>query len=141
MIVKLTEDIENVCIIHVNIDHVRCMDIVICYSGLTSYVATNIFQTLYKPNYAYAMGYSTKVSRPLNGVLNSDDKKQDTIYLTKKQRFHRIVRDYGRTVIVFHVGISLISLGACYTAVARSVYFIIMHILLIYNFFFCISSF
>ena len=40
--------------------------------------------------------------------------------LTRRQRLQLAVRDYGSTVMVFHITISLASLGAFYTAVSRS---------------------
>lgn len=39
--------------------------------------------------------------------------------LTQKEKLKRAVKDYGATVIVFHVGISLISLGGFYLLVSR----------------------
>lgn len=39
--------------------------------------------------------------------------------LTRKEKFKKAVAEYGSTVIVFHVGISLMSLGACYLLVKR----------------------
>lgn len=41
--------------------------------------------------------------------------------LSNKDKLKKAVKDYGATVVVFHVGMSLISLGACYVAVSRSV--------------------
>lgn len=39
--------------------------------------------------------------------------------LSQKDRLKRTVKEYGSTVIVFHIGISLISLGGFYLAVSR----------------------
>lgn len=39
--------------------------------------------------------------------------------LTRGQRLKKAVTEYGSTVIVFHVGISLISLGSCYLLISR----------------------
>lgn len=39
--------------------------------------------------------------------------------ISRKDKLKKAVAEYGSTVIVFHVGISLISLGICYTAVSR----------------------
>lgn len=39
--------------------------------------------------------------------------------LTNKEKLKRAVAAYGSTVIVFHITISLMSLGACYLLVAR----------------------
>lgn len=41
--------------------------------------------------------------------------------LTRGQRLKKAVTEYGSTVIVFHVGISLISLGTCYLLISRYV--------------------
>lgn len=40
------------------------------------------------------------------------------IHLSRKEKLKKAVREYGSTVIVFHVGISLISLGTCYILVS-----------------------
>ncbi|KOC59604.1 Protein FAM210B [Habropoda laboriosa] len=93
-------------------------------NGLANHVATNILlQTIYKPSYTYIMAYSTKVAPPLNNLTNSDDKKEviSNEYISKKERFKKLVKDYGITATIFHIGISLISLGACYTAVASGI--------------------
>ncbi|XP_075211621.1 protein FAM210B, mitochondrial-like isoform X2 [Lycorma delicatula] len=42
----------------------------------------------------------------------------DTSNLSKKEKLKRAVKDYGATVIIFHVTISLMSLGCCYLVVA-----------------------
>lgn len=41
--------------------------------------------------------------------------------LSRKDKLKKAVKEYGATVIIFHVGISLISLGGCYMAVSRYV--------------------
>lgn len=71
------------------------------------------------------MGYST--NRSLNNLSKSDDKQQQEQEikekkLSKKERLKIIIKDYGITITIFHVGISLISLGACYAAVVRFVF-------------------
>lgn len=66
------------------------------------------------------MGYSTNAPQQSKTAQNTDDKR-DVADLSKRERFKKVVKDYGGTVIVFHVVISLISLGACYTAVIRLV--------------------
>lgn len=42
-----------------------------------------------------------------------------TTTLSTKDKLKRAVKDYGATVIVFHVAISITSLSICYAAVAR----------------------
>lgn len=39
--------------------------------------------------------------------------------MTRKEKLKKAVKEYGSTVIVFHVTISLISLGTCYLLVSR----------------------
>lgn len=99
---------------------VNSQEIVICHSGLANYVSTNILlQTMYPHKYIYSMGYSTNSSQIAN-TKNDTDKKPG-VFLSKRERFKRIVKDYGVTVTIFHVTISLISLGACYVAVVSGV--------------------
>jgi hypothetical protein len=50
---------------------------------------------------------------------NLDEKKEANKELSSKDKLKRAVKEYGSTVIVFHVGISLISLGISYTLVSR----------------------
>ncbi|CAK9809358.1 Protein FAM210B, mitochondrial [Anthophora plagiata] len=92
-------------------------------NGLANHVATNIlFHTICKSSYTSIMEYTTKVSQPLNGLTNSNDKKQKELnQLSKKERFKIIVKDFGITTIIFHVGISLISFGGCYAAVVGGI--------------------
>lgn len=41
------------------------------------------------------------------------------VKLTNKEKLKRAISAYGSTVIIFHVTISLFSLGMCYSIVAR----------------------
>lgn len=96
---------------------VNSLEIVICHSGLASYVSTNVLlQRMYPEKYIFSMGYSTNASQQVTNTENTD-KKLKYITLSKKDRLQRIIKDYGATVVVFHIAISLISLGACYAAV------------------------
>lgn len=52
------------------------------------------------------------------GRLTSTDAKINT-NISRKDKLKKAVAEYGSTVIVFHVGISLISLGVCYSLVSR----------------------
>lgn len=44
--------------------------------------------------------------------------------LSAKEKLKNAVKDYGATVIVFHVSISLMSLGICYVLVSRYIFYI-----------------
>lgn len=39
--------------------------------------------------------------------------------MSAKEKLKKAVKDYGATVIVFHVSISIMSLGICYVLVSR----------------------
>jgi len=58
----------------------------------------------------------------LNKGSDNFDKNEETTSrttnLTPAQKLKKAVAEYGTTVIVFHVSISLISLGACYLLVS-----------------------
>lgn len=92
---------------------------------------------MYRPKYIY-MEYSTKASQSVNDVSNTEDNKEQKnvsqVNLSQKERFRRTLKDYGYTVLGFHIGISLISLGACYVAVDRFVFVIFYIDLLILKF-------
>lgn len=52
---------------------------------------------------------------------SSESQQENTpmAQLSAKQKLQRAVKEYGTTVIVFHVSISLASLGICYLLVSR----------------------
>lgn len=41
--------------------------------------------------------------------------------MSTKEKMKKAVKEYGSTVVVFHVTISLFSLGACYLLISRYV--------------------
>ncbi|XP_055599479.1 uncharacterized protein LOC129748764 [Uranotaenia lowii] len=43
------------------------------------------------------------------------------VQLTRKDKLKKAVKEYGSTVMIFHVGISLASLGACYVLVSSGI--------------------
>lgn len=60
--------------------------------------------------------YSTNTPKP----VGEKEKKTDGYsQLTRAQKLKAAVKEYGVVVIVFHVGISLMSLGTCYLLVTR----------------------
>ncbi|KOX80052.1 hypothetical protein WN51_06466, partial [Melipona quadrifasciata] len=90
-------------------------------SGLT---ANLLSQAIYEPKYIYSMRYSTKPSEPVNQSTNAKNQKgvEDIPQeLSQKEKLKILVKEYGITVLIFHVGISLISLAACYAAVAKGI--------------------
>lgn len=72
--------------------------------------------------------HPTKLNNPTNSLIiyrNYSDTKTEKILpitLTNAEKLKKAVKEYGSTVIVFHIGISLISLGVIYLLVSRLVY-------------------
>ena len=61
---------------------------------------------------------STSSHSPHNNNSNNCNNNNNTKELSKGEKLKKAVKDYGSTVIVFHVSISLISLGFFYTLVS-----------------------
>ncbi|XP_051153804.1 uncharacterized protein C18orf19 homolog A-like isoform X2 [Leptopilina boulardi] len=62
--------------------------------------------------------YSTQ-SNTINPSTAKSSKTEDSnLKLTTKQKLDILIKDYGKTIIVFHVGISLLSLGGFYFAIS-----------------------
>lgn len=82
---------------------------------------------------ATLMNYSTVKSPQNSAESNEKMEKTDSdknakegsavVPETKKMQLKRVFKEYGSTVIVFHVGISLASLGMFYALVSRYVAF------------------
>ncbi|KAL7305751.1 hypothetical protein TKK_0002001 [Trichogramma kaykai] len=71
--------------------------------------------------------YSTSSSPVTSDVKNQNEKKTSPTKsenqkiwdsMSKRQKLGILVRDYGRTVMAFHIGISLVSLGSFYWVVS-----------------------
>lgn len=76
-----------------------------------------------------ARSYST-ANQSKNNANSETDKKDNIssssstpaeVPLTRADKLKKAVKEYGSTVIIFHVGISLISLGSFYLLVSRYV--------------------
>lgn len=63
--------------------------------------------------------YSTSTNDKPDNDPTSAASSTESVPLSQKEKLKRAVRDYGATVIVFHVTISLMSLGTAYLAVSR----------------------
>lgn len=53
---------------------------------------------------------------------SSSEEGSDSKTLTTKEKLKKAFKEYGSTVIVFHVAISVISLGSCYLLISRYVF-------------------
>lgn len=61
---------------------------------------------------------STDSSTPIKEAATPEVKTDDVV-LSRKDKLKKAVKEYGSTVFVFHIGISLISLGSFYLLVSR----------------------
>jgi hypothetical protein len=64
---------------------------------------------------------TTSTGSPETSSKDEEKVTQRRVVLSKKERLKIIARDYGKTVIVFHIGLSLVSLGLVYTLISRLV--------------------
>lgn len=62
----------------------------------------------------------TNMSSQLNFSTTNEHKDvSETPQLSRKDKLKRAVKDYGATVMVFHISISLMSLGLSYLVISR----------------------
>ncbi|XP_005094566.1 uncharacterized protein LOC101861348 [Aplysia californica] len=80
--------------------------------------ASTVFQQHRK--YSTASSSSSSPKGPADEDPGKDS-TPDLSQLTQRQKLQRAVKEYGSTVIVFHVGISLMSLGFFYALVSSGV--------------------
>lgn len=64
--------------------------------------------------------FTRKADKPSQDTAKNQEESEKKLALKDKMKL--VVAEYGTTAIVFHVTISLTSLGICYAAVKRSVY-------------------
>ena len=67
---------------------------------------------------------------PQNSFPQSESTNVSTNQLTRRQKLQKAVKEYGSTVMVFHVTISLMSLGTFYLAVSRYHLFLLVFFML-----------
>ncbi|GFQ65024.1 protein FAM210B, mitochondrial [Trichonephila clavata] len=74
-----------------------------------------------KNSYRLYSSDSKKDSNP-NYVQEAESTKDsNTAKVNQRTRLKQAIRDYGATIVVFHVAISLASLGICYVAISNGV--------------------
>lgn len=69
----------------------------------------------------YSTGSSEKKDDNKTDVSTSQESGKTDAPLSRKDMLKKAMKDYGSTVIIFHVGISLVSLGSFYLLVSRYV--------------------
>ncbi|GIX72722.1 protein FAM210B, mitochondrial [Caerostris extrusa] len=86
------------------------------------YLKSSVFSVNYKNSYR-PYGDSNKIDTKQNLTPKVESVIQDSTVskVSQRTRLKQAVRDYGATIIVFHVAISLTSLGLCYVAISNGV--------------------
>ena len=109
------------------------MTSVCCFAKQTRAFSTLVLRNVSSADFRTPgnKGFLLRNSRLLHTsfIKKSDKPSQDTAKnheetekkLALRDRLKSVVAEYGTTAIVFHVTISLTSLGICYAAVKRSV--------------------
>ncbi|XP_012256050.2 uncharacterized protein LOC105686064 isoform X1 [Athalia rosae] len=69
----------------------------------------------------HVMKYSTSTGVTPSESQNTPSKSTSNDNESAVTKLKRAIKDYGSTVVVFHVGISLVSLGTCYVAISSGV--------------------
>ncbi|XP_024886887.1 uncharacterized protein LOC112464249 [Temnothorax curvispinosus] len=86
-------------------------------TATNAFITSPLLRATYWPICTIRMSYSTDNSK-------AAQKSQVAVPMspmTKKERFRLMLRDYGGTLLAFHITISLISLGVCYTVVISGI--------------------
>lgn len=104
---------------------IRDLYAIVCRSGsaINNFIMSPLSRMTYQlVQYTVRVSYSTDASRaPKDGVKDQATARVSALTMSKRDRFRLMLRDYGGTLLVFHIIISLISLGACYMVVIRLV--------------------
>lgn len=87
----------------------------------TNTLTSTLLQVTYQPIHITEMSYSTNASEAQKDAEKGQLTPQKIAMMSKRDRFRLMLRDYGATLFVFHITISLICLGSCYVVVIRSV--------------------
>ncbi|XP_055542387.1 protein FAM210A-like [Wyeomyia smithii] len=69
----------------------------------------------------FSLNCVTMTAKDVPQAKQVTDERAEVMPATRKERLKKAVKEYGSTVLVFHVGISLTSLGACYVLVSSGI--------------------
>ncbi|KAK8374696.1 hypothetical protein O3P69_010534 [Scylla paramamosain] len=105
-----------------SVDYVNCVRLSVSPSKVCLLSNKAIGEHLIKRSFGCKFFHKSAVSN-IQQSHTCDSKTIDTpeLQLTPRQKLQRAVKEYGATVIVFHVMISLASLGICYLLVSSGV--------------------
>ncbi|XP_020279630.1 uncharacterized protein LOC109852669 isoform X2 [Pseudomyrmex gracilis] len=87
----------------------------------TNTLTSTLLQVTYQPIHITEMSYSTNASEAQKDAEKGQLTPQKIAMMSKRDRFRLMLRDYGATLFVFHITISLICLGSCYVVVISGV--------------------
>ena len=90
------------------------------YKPIITVFSTDMTKILRTPGHSFVI--NNPLIRTLSTTPNQTSCNEDGSKLSNQQLLKNAVRDYGSTVMVFHVTISLASLAGFYTAVSRYTY-------------------
>ncbi|XP_011646360.1 uncharacterized protein LOC105433000 [Pogonomyrmex barbatus] len=80
-----------------------------------AFITRPLLQATYQPYYTIRMSYSTDIPKKDQVVVPV------SATMSQRDRFRLMLRDYGGTLLAFHITISLISLGGCYMVVISGI--------------------
>ncbi|KAG5324895.1 F210B protein, partial [Pseudoatta argentina] len=86
-------------------------------TATNSFITSPLLRATYWPIYTTRISYSNNTSK-------DSQKDQATVpvaMMSKREKFRLLLRDYGSTLLAFHITISLISLGGCYMVVVSGI--------------------
>ncbi|XP_029157782.1 uncharacterized protein LOC114930188 [Nylanderia fulva] len=90
-------------------------------SATNTFITSPLLRATCWPSYIVRMSYSTYDSKTPKGAQKDQATPMAIALMPKRERFRLMLRDYGGTLIAFHVTISLISLGCCYMVVISGI--------------------
>lgn len=90
-------------------------------TATNAFITSPFLRATYQPIHTIRVGFCCSTNR--FEALKDTNKDQTAMPTTisKREKFRLMLRDYGGTLLAFHITISLISLGGCYMLVIRSV--------------------
>lgn len=90
-------------------------------TATNAFITSPLLRTTLWPSYIARMSYSTDDSQTSKAIKKDQATPLAIASMSKRDKFRLMLRDYGGTLLAFHITISLISLGCCYMIVIRSV--------------------
>lgn len=90
-------------------------------TATNAFITSPLLRTTHWPSYIAGMSYSTDDSQASKSGKKDRLTPLAIASMSKRDRFRLMLRDYGGTLLAFHITISLISLGCCYMVVISGI--------------------